>query len=100
MHECSVALSCPTLWDPMDWYMGFSRPEYWRGKPFPSPGDLLNPGIKPRSLALQADSLPAEPQSLWYKSKQQVSRPCIPPFHMLTVWGEKPVSLRNTLKEI
>ena len=30
--------------------------------PFPSPGDLPNPGIKPRSLALQADSLPAEPQ--------------------------------------
>ena len=40
----------------------FSRPEYLRGKPFPSPGDLPNPGIKPRSPALQADSLPAEPQ--------------------------------------
>ena len=42
--------------------MEFSRPEYWRGWPFPSPGDLPNPGIKPRSPALQADSLPAEPQ--------------------------------------
>ena len=42
--------------------MGFSRPEYWSGQPFPSPGDLPNPGIKPRSPALQADSLPAEPQ--------------------------------------
>ena len=41
--------------------MGFSRPEYWSGKPFPSPGDLPNPGIKPRSPALQVDSLPAEP---------------------------------------
>ena len=41
--------------------MGFSRQEYWRGLPFPSPGDLLDPGIKPRSLALQADSLPSEP---------------------------------------
>ena len=40
----------------------FSRPEYWRGQPFPSPGDLPNPGIKPRSPTLQADSLPAEPQ--------------------------------------
>ena len=41
--------------------MEFSRPEYWSGKPFPSPGDLPNPGIKPRSPALQADSLPSEP---------------------------------------
>ena len=41
--------------------MEFSRPEYWSGEPFPSPGDLPNPGIKPRSPALQADSLPAEP---------------------------------------
>ena len=42
--------------------MEFSRPEYWSGWPFPSPGDLPNPGIEPRSPALQADSLPAEPQ--------------------------------------
>ena len=42
--------------------MELSRPEYWSGYPFPSPGDLPNPGIKPRSPALQADSLPAEPQ--------------------------------------
>ena len=41
--------------------MEFSRPEYWSGEPFPSPGDLSNPGIEPWSLALQADSLPAEP---------------------------------------
>ena len=40
----------------------FSRPEYWSGQPFPSPGDLPNPAIKPRSPALQLDSLPAEPQ--------------------------------------
>ena len=38
-----------------------SRPEYWSGWPFPSPGDLPNPGIEPRSPALQVDSLPAEP---------------------------------------
>ena len=42
--------------------MEFSRPEYWSGWPFPSLGDLPNPGVKPRSPALQADSLPAEPQ--------------------------------------
>ena len=41
--------------------MGFSRQEYWSGLPFPSPGDLPNPGIKPRSPALQADALPREP---------------------------------------
>ena len=39
----------------------FSRPEYWSGQLFPSPGDLPNPGIEPRSPALQVDSLPAEP---------------------------------------
>ena len=40
--------------------MGFHRQEYWSGLPFPSPGDLLNPGIKPRSPDLQEDSLPNE----------------------------------------
>ena len=38
--------------------MGFSRQEYLSGLPFPSPGDLPSPGIKPRSPALQADSIP------------------------------------------
>ena len=42
--------------------MEFSRPEYWNGWPYPSPGDLPNSGIKLTSPALQADSLPAEPQ--------------------------------------
>ena len=41
--------------------MGFSRQEYWSGLPFPSPGDLPNPGIKPRSPTLQADALTSEP---------------------------------------
>ena len=41
--------------------MGFSRQEYWSGKPFPSPEDPSDQGIKPRSPALQADSLPSEP---------------------------------------
>ena len=53
--------------------MEFSRPEYWSSLPFLSPGDLPNPGIKPRSPTLQADSLPAEPQGkatkgLWLPS--------------------------------
>ena len=42
--------------------MGFSRQEYWSGLPFPSPGDIPDPGIEPRSPALQADALPSEPQ--------------------------------------
>ena len=62
-----VAPSSPTFCDPMDFSpqaplsMGFSRQEYWNGLPFPSPGDLPNPGIKLVSPALQADSLPSEP---------------------------------------
>ena len=58
--------SCPTLatsWTvarrvPLS--MGFSRQEYWSGLPFPSPGDLPDPGTEPMSSALQADSLPTE----------------------------------------
>ena len=41
--------------------MGFSRQEYWSGLPFPSPGDLPDPGIEPRSPALRADALPSGP---------------------------------------
>ena len=53
----TVALQAPLS-------MGSPRQEYLRGLPFPPPGDLPNPGIEPRSLALQAlqaDSLPSEP---------------------------------------
>ena len=61
-----VTQSCLTLVTP--WtaahqaplYIGFSRQEYWSRLPFPSPGDLPNPGIEPRSPALQADSLLTE----------------------------------------
>ena len=42
-------------------FMRLSRQEYWSEEPFPSPGDLSDPGVEPRSPALQADSLPAEP---------------------------------------
>ena len=41
--------------------MGFSREEYWSGLPFPSPGDLPDLGIEPRSPSLQADVLTSEP---------------------------------------
>ena len=46
--------------------MGFSKQEYWSGLPFPSPGDLPDPGIEPRSPALQADALLSEPQGSPY----------------------------------
>ena len=46
--------------------MGFSRQEYWSGLPFPSPGDLPDPGIEPVSPALQADSLPLSHQGSPY----------------------------------
>ena len=68
--ESAVAQSCPTLYNPVDGSppahkvppsMGFSRQEYWSGLPFPSPGDLLYPGIKPRSPTLQAGALTSEP---------------------------------------
>ena len=48
--------------------MGFSRQEYWSGLPFPSPRDLLNPGIEPGSPALQADALTSEPPGKPYCS--------------------------------
>ena len=49
--------------------MGFSRQKYWSGLPFPSPGDLLDPRIKPRSPTMQADSLPSEPPLSAYVSR-------------------------------
>ena len=58
VFESCLAVSDPASpWTTQS--MKFLRPEYW---PFPSPGDLPNPGIEPRSPELQADSLPAEPQ--------------------------------------
>ena len=61
-----VAKLCPTLVTPRTvacqapLTMEFSTQEYWSELPFPSPGDLPNPGIEPGSLELQADSLPTE----------------------------------------
>ena len=59
--------------------MGFSRQEYWSGYPFPSPGDLPNPGIEPRSPTLQVDSLPCEPPG---KPQKHQCHPCV------KGWGE------------
>ena len=78
--KSEVAQSCPTLCDPMDCShqappsMGFSRQEYWSGLPFPSPGDLPDPGIEPRSPTLQADAVTSEPPGKpyfrnWYHIK-------------------------------
>ena len=50
--------------------VGFSRQEYWSGLPFPSPGALPNPGIEPRSPALQADALPSEPSGVLYRREE------------------------------
>ena len=47
--------------------MEFSRQEYWSGLPFPSPGDLPDPGIEPRSPELRADTLPSEPPGNPYR---------------------------------
>ena len=66
-HACLVTQSCPTLCKTMDCSpqaslsMEFSRQEYWSVWPFPSPGDLPDPGIEPRSHALLVYSLLAEP---------------------------------------
>ena len=77
--KSEVVQLCPTLWDPMDCSppgssvhgifqarilggkKGKKKKEYWSGLPFPSPGDLPNPRIKPGSPALRADALPSEP---------------------------------------
>ena len=68
--ESEVAQLCPNLCDP--WTvahqappsMGFSRQGYWSGLPFPSPGDLADPGIEPRSSTLQADALTSAPPGI------------------------------------
>ena len=68
LPESEVAQSCLTLCDHMDYSLPdssvhgiFFRQGNWSGLPFPSPGDLPNPGIEPGSPALQADALLSEP---------------------------------------
>ena len=59
--------------------MGLSKQEYWSELPFPSPGDLPNPGIKPGSPALQTDALPFEP------------------LHLLFTWGQTMVEVMKIM---
>ena len=67
MHVCLAVQSCPALCEtlcftpPGSFVHGIFQAKYWSGLPFPSPGDLPNPGIKPRSPAMQAYTLPSEP---------------------------------------
>ena len=59
--KVKVIQSCPILCDPMDYTVhGILHARILEWVAFPSPGDLPNPGIKPRSPAMQADSLPTE----------------------------------------
>ena len=58
--------------------MEFSSQEYWNGFPFPSPGNLPDPGIEPRSSALQADSLPSAPPG----------KPKTIEYLLTVLWGE------------
>ena len=80
-----VHCSCLTLCNPMDCRchplsMEFSRQEYWTGLPFPSPGDLPDPGIEPESPALQADSLlsqqPGKPSIIYGRCISDFTRNC------------------------
>ena len=73
--------------------MGFSRQEYWSGLPFPSPGDLPNPGIKPRSPTLGADALTPEPLGKtnylqWFWSPQNKVWHCLPCFPINLPWSD------------
>jgi len=67
--------------------MGFSRQEYWSGLPFPSPGDLPNPGIGPRSPALQADSLLSEPPGKPLEGTNKIL--CAPTYRRKEQWPHR-----------
>ena len=76
-----VAQSCPTLCNPMvcsltgfSLSMGFSRQDCCSGLPFPSPGVLPDPGIEPRSPAMQTDSLPSEPPGKPYERWKPIEK--------------------------
>ena len=71
-----------TPWTVVHWAppsMEFSRQEYCSGLPFPSPGDLLDPGIKSRSLALQADALLSEPPGNPIEKSRVKKQECLVP---------------------
>ena len=102
--KMKVAQLCLTLCHPMGYTVPeFSRPEYWSGLPFPSPGDLPNPVIKPRFPALKADSLPSElsgkPRSLidWVNLRQNLSVPVVGQLYQFSIHEQFCVPCRRKL---
>ena len=101
-----VAQSCPTLCDPTDYNLpgsslhGISRQEYWSGLPFPSPGDLPDPGIEPRSPAFQADALTFEPPLRCLILSHKSPRLCLifQSFFCFSVWIASIDLFSNILK--
>ena len=77
----------------------FSRQEYWSGLPFPSPGDLPDPGIEPRSPAFQADALtskpPGKPPMEYYSS---VKKNEVMPF--AATWMDLESIIRSEISQI
>ena len=100
------SLSCVRLFAPL-WTvayqpppsMGFSRQEYWSGLPFPSPGDLPDPGIEPGSPAFQADALTSEPPGK-SRMKQQNGTMKQHWRRLLRVPWTASISNQSSLKEI
>ena len=104
LSRFSCVQLCASLWmvahqAPLS--MGFSRQEYWNGLPFPSPGDLLHPGIEPGSPALQADSRATREESTTRKKEL----PGKSKVHDLSLWyegelGPKTLPLMNHCPQI
>ena len=67
MSDSCKPMNC-SPWTEAPLSMAFFRQEYWGGLPFPSPGDLPDPGIEPMSPTLQADALLSEPPGKPYES--------------------------------
>ena len=108
-----VVKSCPTLGDPMDCSppgslsKEFFRQGDWSGLPFPSPGDLPNPGIEPGFLKLQADALPSESVCRHYqifpglkKKKKKSLNYCFRGYLILDFTVDKDPCLKQTSVEL
>jgi len=91
-HFSCVRL-CVTVAHKAPLSMGFSRQEYWSGLPFPSPGDLPNPGIEPRPPAWQTDSLPSEPPGKPINRNVSFTQSCLTLTTSLTVAHQVPLSM-------
>ena len=102
-----ITQSCLTLCDPMDCSLpgfslskGFSRQEDWNGLPFHPPGDLPDPGIKPRSPAFQAYSLPVEVHGQSINSSEALKSHVFMSWNLLfwslffPTFSQRPVSTR------